>query len=122
MIGFFIVIKTPAVGATMLTAYAEHDNAIEGIFYIPFLNRNGQSNIKKGSRFFGILDEVSGYGAILHGIGDADFAGKMSGSLQVEQDITVGAVSLKNHIHDAGEALVSPAGNCTGVTGSPVGG
>lgn len=118
MLGFFLVMKTPARGQHFCTAKSECDEAITGNFYLPFLNRNGQSNIKKDSRFFGILDERSGYGALLAGLDDADFQNKISGGLEVGGDISTltgdvkaGAVSLKTHIHtDAeGRPTSSPA-------------
>lgn len=113
MIGFFIVSRNPGRRG-ICTAHAEYDSEIKGTFFIPFLYRYPESNIRKDSKFFGVLDEVSGYGAMLAGVGDSDFAGVLRCD-----DVICGTTSLKNHVHSAG-TLSNEGGTCTGTTGSPV--
>lgn len=131
MIGYFIIDNF--VEPNMAEAHSARDNGIWGEFYLPPLNRQNTSNITIGDRFFGVLDVVSGIGALLCAI-DNDFAGRFDYALTVNADITAsgdvkaGAVSLKTHTHpitglevSAGEPPV-PIGTGAGVTNPPIGG
>lgn len=114
-------------------ASAVVNDAIKGMFYLPPLNRTNTSNIKPNTRFLGVLDEVTGYGALLVALDD-DFEGRFDYKLTVNADVkatgdvTSGTISLKSHIHSitglevsAGEPPV-PIGTGAGVTDAPFGG
>lgn len=131
MIGYFVIDKF--IEPNMVEAHSARDTAISGEFYLPPLNRQDTSNIAIYDQFFGILDEISGIGALLCAI-DNDFSGRFDYALTVNADIsatgdvTAGAVSLKSHIHpitglevSAGEPPV-PIGTGAGVTNPPTGG
>lgn len=131
MIGYFIIDKF--IEPNMVEAHSARDTGIWGEFYLPPLNRQDTSNITVGDRFFGVLDVVSGIGALLCAI-DNDFAGRFDYKLTVNADIVssgdvkAGTISLKSHIHSitglevsAGEPPV-PIGTGAGVTDAPVGG
>ena len=132
MIGHFIVSGFPA--SNLVKAHLKQNSSVEGFFYLPPLTRQDTCDIKNGSEFFGILDDISGYGAVLVGFDNADFKGNIkydlsidgkiraTGAVVSDDDVTAGAqkISLKSHIHSAGEStLMSPQGPCTGVTGGP---
>lgn len=108
MLTFFIVEN---VDSTTCTAHAAMDEGIAGTFYLPPLSRPETSNIQTGSRFLGVLDEASGIGALLCGIGDADFKRafgydlavdgslQTSGDVKATGDVKAGVISLSNHVH-----------------------
>lgn len=131
MIGYFVIDKF--IEQNLVEAHSARDTGISGEFYLPPLNRQNTSNIGIFDQFFGILDEISGIGALLCAL-DHDFEGRFDYALTVNADISAtgdvkaGAVSLKNHIHTitglevtAGEPP-SPIGTGAGVTNPPTGG
>lgn len=122
MITFFTVLSVSSDHLTC-TASAAMDEGIAGTFYLPPLARPETSGITAGSRFLGILDESSGIGALLCGIGEADFNKSfkynisVTGSISASDDVRVGRITLKNHVHGAG-TLANEAGAVTGITGA----
>lgn len=121
MVGFFIV---KSVDGNTCEARLEHDDAIEGTFYLPYMNRQGQCDIAAGSRFFGVLDPTIGFGALLVGFENCDFQKKFGDSITVSgtvqaNECKAGDISLHDHLHRAGEMLMSPEGPCSGTTGTP---
>lgn len=102
MITIFYVEKI--IDAKRIYARAMLNEAIRGLFYLPPLNRTNTSNIKANSRFLGIFDEVTGYGALLVAIDD-DFEGRFDYDLTVNADVKAtgdvkaGTISLKTHYH-----------------------
>lgn len=119
MIGEFVV--ESFLSQKQVLAKATVNGNIKGHFYLPPLNRQDSSKIKAGTKFFGVLDDVMGVGALLVAIDD-DFEGEFTYSIKA-YDFKAGSLSLNNHIHDAGEeTLESPAGPVTGVTGGPMAG
>lgn len=131
MIGIFWVEEI--IGEKKVKASALMNDGIKGIFYLPPLNRTNTSNIKVNTRFIGVLDEVTGYGALCVAIDD-DFEGRfdyditVNGNVKASADVTAGAISLKSHIHSIEGLVVSageppvPIGTGAGVTDAPVGG
>lgn len=131
MIGHFIVTGFPA--ANLAKAHLKQNSSVEGFFYLPPLTRQDTCNIDKGSEFFGILDDISGYGAVLVGFDNADFKGNIkydisidgkisaTGEIASNADVTAGAqnISLKSHIHPSGAEMVAGPYPVTGVTGGP---
>ena len=118
---------------------------IIGFLWLPPHLRQGQSNIDAGSTVWGILDEVTGLGCAMMGIGDADFgyfydadiqvkkkftvdgAATFNDKLDVAKDITssngdvkAGTISLKTHTHPA-PLSVSTTGSPTAQTGTATG-
>lgn len=119
MIGEFIV--ESFLSAKQVLAKAVVNGNIKGHFYLPPLNRQDSSKIKVNSKFFGIVDDVTGIGALLVALDD-DFEGEFTYSIKA-YDFKAGSLSFNNHIHDAGEGtLETAAGPVTGVTGGPMAG
>lgn len=117
MIGEFIVESFLSIKQVL--AKATVNGNIKGHFYLPPLNRRDSSKIKVGTKFFGVVDDVTGVGALLVAIDD-DFEGEFTYSIRA-YDFKSGSLSFNSHIHDAGaETLISPAGPCEGVTGGPL--
>lgn len=121
MVGFFIV---KSVDGNTCEARLEHDEAIEGTFYLPYMNRQGQCDIAAGSRFFGVLDPTIGFGALLVGFENCDFQKKFGDNITVNgtvqaNECKAGDISLHDHLHGAGKMLMSPEGPCSGTTGTP---
>jgi hypothetical protein len=88
------------------------------------MNRQGQCDIAAGSRFFGVLDPTTGFGALLVGFDNCDFQKKFGDSITVSgtvqaNECKAGDISLHDHMHKAGLKLMSPEGPCTGTTGTP---
>lgn len=150
MIGFFTVIELTgdedAAGFKVQAKVESQMNEnILGILWLPPHLRQGQSNIDVDSTVWGILDEVSGIGCAMMGIGDADFgyfydadiqvkkkftvdgATALNDKLDVTRDITssngdvkAGSISLKTHTHPA-TLSVSTTGSPTAQTGTATG-
>lgn len=131
MIGIFKIENI--LGPKTAKASAVMNDGISGIFYLPPLNRQNTSDIKANSRFIGVLDEVTGYGALCVAIDD-DFEGRfdydltINGNVKASADVKAGTISLNSHIHSitglevsAGEPPV-PIGTGAGVTDGPMGG
>ena len=87
MIGMFIIISFE--NSLMVKACSCMNNKIEGLFYLPPLARQNTTNIGVDDIFFGVLDEVSGYGALIVAFDDADFKGRFDYDLHLTESITV---------------------------------
>lgn len=149
MIGVFIVEKF--LDKKRVKAKSKLAPDVHGVFYLPPLNRKDTSDIAVDDEFFGVMDDVSGLGALLCAI-DHDFKGRFdydltvrasvqvtgdvksdgdvqaTGDVRATGDVKAGTVSLKTHVHSI-EGLVvsagtppSPIGTGAGVTNVPTGG
>ena len=143
MIGVFILEKF--LDKRRVKAKSKLAPDVHGVFYLPPLNRKDTSDIAVDDEFFGVMDDVSGLGALLCAI-EHDFKGrfdydltvrasvqvtgdvKTDGDVQATGDVQAGTVSLKTHVHSI-EGLVvsagtppSPIGTGAGVTNVPTGG
>ena len=149
MIGFFTIVEfmgdDDAAGFKVQAKVKSQMNEnIIGVLWLPPHLRQGQSNIDVDSTVWGIMDEVSGLGCAMMGIGDADFgyfydadikikkkftvdgATALNDKLDVIKDITsstgdvkAGTISLKTHTHPITAAKFT--GTIDPVTGSAVG-
>lgn len=91
MIGFFKFDAVPSVDKPLVLAHAALNEHIKGYFYVTAADGKDVSTVDKGSEFFGILDEASGYGACLY-IKDLD----------VESD----ALLLQHNLHVKGNTTI----------------
>lgn len=91
MIGFFKFDDTPSVDAPLVLAHAVFNDDIKGYFYVRETDCKDISSVSKGSEFFGVLDDSSGFGACLF-IKDLD----------VESD----AMLLRQNLHVKGNSEV----------------
>ena len=118
---------------------------VHGVFFLPPLNRKDTSDIAVDDEFFGVMDDVSGLGALLCAI-DHDFKGrfdydltvrasikttgdvKTDGDVKATGDVQAGTISLKTHVHSIEGLVVSagtppaPIGTGAGTTNAPTGG
>lgn len=115
MIGFFTVIELTgdedAAGFKVQAKVKSQMNEnILGILWLPPHLRQGQSNIDADSTVWGILDEISGIGCAMMGIGDADFGYFYDADIQVKKKLTVdGATALNDKLDVAKKATLSDA-------------
>lgn len=65
MIGFFIFDEKPTVSNSLVKGHLALNQNIEGVFYVRSSDCADICSVNSGDRFFGILDESSGYGACL---------------------------------------------------------
>ena len=91
MIGFFVFDDIPSVDNPLVLAHASLNNGIQGLFFVRETDCKDISSVKKGSEFFGVLDDSSGFGACLFIKG-----------LDVESD----SMLLQNNIHVKGNAEI----------------
>jgi hypothetical protein len=83
------------------------NEAISGIVFLPPYMMSEQTEIGAGSEIVVVFDEISGFGVAQIGLGDAEFNGKMNynikttGSIEADNDVKRGRISLKEHIHSA---------------------
>ena len=91
MIGFYIFEEQPNVGKPLVLAHSALNENIKGYFYVRESDCSDVSSVTKGSTFFGVLDDSSGFGACLF-IKD----------LVTELD----ALLLQNNLHVKGNATV----------------
>lgn len=91
MIGFFKFDDTPSVGSPLVLAHAVLNDAIQGYFYVRDTDCKDISSVSKGSEFFGVLDDTSGFGACLFIKG-----------LDVESD----AMLLQKNLHVKGNTTI----------------
>lgn len=87
MIGKFKIVEFQ--NSLMVKACSCMNNRIEGLFYLPPLARQNTTNIDVDDIFFGVLDEVSGYGALIVAFDGADFQGRFDYNLHLTESITV---------------------------------
>lgn len=120
MIGLFKVLSFKE--NNLISACSCMTEDVVGLFYLPPLARQATSNIQAESVFFGVLDDVSGFGALLVGFGDADFNGHFQYSISTDssvtagEDVNVGSISLTGHIHSAAAMATSDGKTVTGTT------
>ena len=91
MVGFYIFEEQPNVGKPLVLAHSALNENIKGYFYVRESDCSDVSSVDKGSTFFGVLDDSSGFGACLF-IKD----------LVTESD----ALLLQNNLHVKGNATV----------------
>ena len=91
MIGFYIFEEQPNVGKPLVLAHSTLNENIKGYFYVRESDCSDVSSVAKGSTFFGVLDDSSGFGACLF-IKD----------LVTESD----ALLLQNNLHVKGNETV----------------
>lgn len=65
MIGFYIFDEQPNVGKSLVLAHSTLNENIKGYFYVRESDCSDISTVNKGSEFFGVLDDSSGFGACL---------------------------------------------------------
>ena len=65
MIGFHIFEEQPNVGKPLVLAHSALNENIKGYFYVRESDCSDVSSVDKGSTFFGVLDDSSGFGACL---------------------------------------------------------
>ena len=65
MIGFFIFDEKPTNKQSLVLAHAKLNENIKGYFYVRTNDCSDICSVDKGSEFFGILDDSSGFGACL---------------------------------------------------------
>lgn len=138
MVGFFTIVEF--IGDDDVAGFkvqakvkSQMNENIIGFLWLPPYLRQGQSNIDKGSTVWGILDEVTGIGCAMMGIGDADFGYFYDADIQVKKkldvtkditssngDVKAGSISLKTHTHPA-TLSVSTTGSPTAQTGTATG-
>ena len=65
MIGIFILDEIPTVDKSLVLAHSKINNGISGYFYFRDTDCSDVCSADKGSEFFGVLDDTSGFGACL---------------------------------------------------------
>ena len=91
MIGFYIFEEQPNVGKPLVLAHSALNENIKGYFYVRESDCSDVSSVTKGSTFFGVLDDSSGFGACL-----------FVKDLVAESD----ALLLQNNLHVKGNTTV----------------
>ena len=91
MIGFYIFEEQPNVGKPLVLAHSALNENIKGYFYVRESDCGDVSSVTKGSTFFGVLDDSSGFGACL-----------FVKDLATESD----ALLLQKNLHVKGNATV----------------
>lgn len=95
MIGLF-KITDKRDGESYVLAESQMEKAFKGKFYIPPIYRESCSNIANGDIIFGVLDDQSGFGAILYKVDDNITDGN---ALTLTKDLVVnGDESVKGNI------------------------
>ena len=91
MIGFYIFEEQPNVGKPLVLAHSALNENIKGYFYVRESDCSDVSSVSKGSTFFGVLDDSSGFGACLF----------------IKDLVTEsGALLLQKNLHVKGNAMV----------------
>ena len=65
MIGIFILDEIPKVNKQLVLAHSKINDGISGYFYFRESDCTDVCSVDKGSEFFGVLDDTSGFGACL---------------------------------------------------------
>lgn len=95
MIGLF-KITDKRDGESYVLAESQMEKAFKGKFYIPPIYRESCSNIANGDVIFGVLDDQSGFGAILYKVDDNITDGS---SITLAKDLVVnGDVDVSKNI------------------------
>ncbi len=110
MIGYFTVIELigddDAAGFKVQAKVKSQMNEnIIGVMWLPPHIRQGQSNIDADSTVWGILDEVSGVGCAMMGVGDADFGYFYDADIQVKKKLTVDGETALNDKLDVAKKI-----------------
>lgn len=96
MIGIFKVINITDKDKIII-GESEMNKGFKGNFYLPPLYRGSCSNLSTGDRFFGVLDDDSGFGAMLYKFDD-DVSGNnrfhVTNEFKADGNITTG-----DHFH-----------------------
>lgn len=118
MIGFFKCDAKPDVKNPLVLAHSSLNDNIQGYFYFRESDCSDVSSIDKGSEFFGVLDDASGFGACLF-VKDLEVESKaalMQNNLHVKGDTTIdggltveGESNLRNNTYVSGSLSVSGA-------------
>lgn len=122
MIGLF-KITNKRDGETYIIAESVMTKGFIGRFYIPPIYRESCSNLSDNDTFFGILDDQSGYGAILYKVDDnitSNNALNLSNELKVNGNVTTndhfkGTITLST-------SVLSQIATAMVLTSSPSGG
>lgn len=99
MIGFFKCDAKPDVKNPLVLAHSSLNDNIQGYFYFRESDCSDVSSIDKGSEFFGVLDDASGFGACL-----------FVKDLEVESK----AALMQNNLHVKGDATIDGDANISG--------
>ena len=91
MVGFFVFDDVPSVDNPLVLAHAALNSGIQGLFFVRASDCEDISSVGKGSEFFGVLDDASGYGSCLFIKG-----------LDVESE----SMLLQKNIHVKGNATI----------------
>lgn len=106
MIGFFIFEEVPSIENPLVLAHSALNEGIKGIFYVRSMDCKDISSVEKGSEFFGVLDDSSGFGACLFVkdlVGEEDTL-LLQNSLHVKKDAEVGGeVEVKGNLKVEGQ-------------------
>ena len=115
MIGFFIFDEKPTNKQSLVLAHSKLNENIKGYFYARTNDCSDICSVDKGSEFFGILDDSSGFGACLF-IKDLVLetdALLLQNNLHVKNNTTIdGNLHVKNNTTIDGNLTVS--GEITG--------
>lgn len=65
MIGIFVLDEKPRVDKSLCLAHSAINEGIKGYFYFRDTDCSDVCSVDKGSSFFGVLDDTSGFGACL---------------------------------------------------------
>lgn len=107
--------------------HMQSNNDISGIVFLPPYLMPEQTGIRAGSEIVVIFDQKSGFGVAQIGMGDAEFNGKMNynikttGSIEADNDVKTGRISLKEHIHSATLNVEGVTVDGVGVSGAATG-
>lgn len=106
MIGFFKLDDVPSVGSPLVLAHSSLNEDIKGYFYVREADCKDISSVSKGSEFFGVLDDASGFGACL---------------FIKDLDVESNAMLLRQNLHVKGNTTIDGNQNIKGnqtVTGN----
>lgn len=110
MIGLF-KITDKRDGESYVLAESQMEKAFKGKFYIPPIYRESCSNIANGDVIFGVLDDQSGFGAILYKVDDNITDGS---SITLAKDLVVnGDESVKGNIESSKNITAKGNVECT---------
>lgn len=127
MIGYFIIqsferTKDSANAEIMARVKSDMDSSIEGFLYLPPYLRKNQCNITKGSVVFGVLDDISGFGAAICGLNDADYKYFLNADLSIKKTLTVDDDIKANSNIIASKNIYSTTGNISAQAGDVIAG
>ena len=124
MIGFYIFDEQPNVGKSLVLAHSALNENIKGYFYVRESDCSDISTVNKGSEFFGVLDDSSGFGACLFikDLATESDALLLQKNLHVKGNTTVdGNSTVKGNSETQGSQTVRGNGSINGnldVTGN----